>query len=96
MKARSCGSKDHWTYRFKVLKEALAHEVLEGPGAGRFEEAAARQPALAAYSSVATVLGAMADESPRRAAEQEGLTRAVLEEYQAGSGTYWSSVALLA
>lgn len=87
---------DHWTHRFKVLKAALAHEVLEGPDAGRFEEAAARQPALAAYSSVAAVLGAMADESPRRAAEQEGLARAVIEEFQAGSGTYWSSVALLA
>jgi hypothetical protein len=61
-----------------------------------FEEARAREPTLAAHASILSILAVMNDESERRYAEREALTRTLVREQQERPGPFWAAVLLIA
>jgi len=61
-----------------------------------FQAARPGNPTLEKYPSIGAVLDAMGDESPDTYDRREALTRALVAEHQAGTGTLWSSILLVA
>lgn len=80
----------------KQMRDPLRDEILSEKHVSTFEEARTREPALAAHASILSVLAVMNDESERRYAEREALTRALVREQQERPGPFWSSVLLVA
>jgi hypothetical protein len=80
----------------KQLRDPLRDEVMSMKNEAAFNKARAREPALGAHASILSVLAVMNDESERRYAEREALTRALVREQQERPGPFWSSVLLIA
>lgn len=80
----------------RQLRDPLRDEVMSLKHEKTFEEARTREPTLAAHASILSVLAVMNDESERRYAEREALTRALVREQQERPGPFWSAVLLIA
>jgi hypothetical protein len=80
----------------RQLRDPLRDEVMSLKHEKTFEEARAREPTLAAHASILSVLAVMNDESERRYAEREALTRALVREQQERPGPFWAAVLLIA
>lgn len=80
----------------RQLRNPLRDEVMSIKHENTFEEARAREPTLAAHASILSILAVMNDESERRYAEREALTRALVREQQGRPGPLWAGVLLIA
>lgn len=84
-----------WPTAFKILKAHLRREALAARNAPAFSAAQARQPTLARYSGVASILGVLNGDAAGQAATRESVVRALIEEYQLAPGPFWSSIVAL-
>lgn len=80
----------------RQLRNPLRDEVMSIKHENTFEEARAREPTLAAHASILSILAVMNDESERRYAEREALTRALVREQQERPGPLWAGMLLIA
>ena len=78
------------------MKGALRDEVRSEKNKVRFDEAKKKNTALAGHETVMSVLGVLGDESPRRYAEKDAVTRALVREYQERPHAFWGAVLVLA
>lgn len=80
----------------RQLKTALRGEITSARHARSFVAAREREAVLGAFEDVASVLTVLSDESERRYAEREALTRALVREHQRAPSAFWGSVLLVA
>lgn len=92
---RSTRSDVSWSSTFNTIKAHLRREVFAARNVPLFAAAQDRQPDLAPYSGIEAVLGVLTDDSGTSATTREGVVRALLEEYQQGSATFWAGVLIL-
>ena len=81
---------------FQQMFDDVRRKVLAPGHVQLFEEARRRLPALDAYPSIATVLGALEVKNKKVFADKEILARAFIAEEQACPNSLWTSLLLVA
>jgi hypothetical protein len=80
----------------QYVRRALEVELCAETSKREFDEARTRHPALASHETPRSVLAVLGDESERRWAEREALTRALVAEEQTRPGPLWAALLLAA
>ena len=80
----------------QYVRRALKTELRAETSMKLFDEAKKRHPALAGHETPLSVLAVLGDESERRWAEREALTRTLETEEQARPHPLWGALLLAA